>query len=156
LLLETIDISNKIEQSEIYNYLGLVYLSLNNHRQASFYLEKAISMFKAMYGEGHVKTLMASLNLVNLYKNSKECVKALTTLDNAINLCSNNKEASEIYLAILHRVLGTCYFELGNEVKGLLNFSKANTIHKNYINISKIPINEISTMIQNMYGIIVV
>lgn len=155
--LEETDNSNKVELSEIYNYIGLTYLSLVNLELSSFYLNKAFLMFKSMYGEGHVKTLMASLNLVHLYRvDNENNVKVLNILENAISICIKNAELSEVYLAILHRVLGSYYFELGNEVKGLNNFSKANTIHKNYINRSNVSINELNIMIQNMYGIIVI
>jgi tetratricopeptide (TPR) repeat protein len=141
-------------QAELYNSLSIAQLKQNEYEKAVESSEKCINIFTEIYGANHPKTLMAATNLSYIYQHNSENRKALELLQATLKTATMNKELDDIFMAIIYRAIGNCYFNIGNERQGLVNFSKANIIYKEYVAMNCSTISGINLALENMYGMI--
>jgi tetratricopeptide (TPR) repeat protein len=139
---------------DIYNNISLVHSKLLDNEKALLFANKSLEVKTRLYGEDDIKTLLSYINIAYFYQASKKIKLALETLQHALEICEKNKDIEEIFTAVLYRALGQCYFALGNELKGLCNYSKANVIYKKFLLNKFISLSEVNMVIQNMFGII--
>lgn len=146
----------QIRMSEIYNNLAIAHSQLKENEIAINYIERSLSIRRKIFGEDSIKTLMTYTNLGHLYQTCKKNKSALETLQEALSKGEDNKEVEGIFNAVIYRALGQCYFALGNEIKGLNNYSKANIIYKKYYQEKITSLSEMNMIIKNMYGLITI
>jgi tetratricopeptide (TPR) repeat protein len=143
-----------ISQAELNNYLSTIYLNTNKYDKAVQHMEDCIKTLTEIYGVNHPKTLMASTNLSYIFQNNSENRQALELLESTLKNATMNKELDDIFIAIVYRAIGNCYFNIGNERQGLVHFSKANVIYKEYMSANLLTISEVNIILENMYGMI--
>jgi tetratricopeptide (TPR) repeat protein len=152
-------LSNQIKgdctyQAELENHFSIAYLNTNIYEKAVQQMENCIKVFTEIYGTNHPKTLMASTNLSYIFQHNSENRQALELLESILKNATMNKELDDIFIAIIYRAIGNCYFNIGNERQGLVHFSKANVIYKEYMSANFSTISEVNLVLANMYGMI--
>lgn len=148
---------HKEDLAQTYNYMSLIYYTSNNYEKSIKFINKAYNIYWLLYGEDHIKTNMIYLNLSHIQKIKGENLKCLEILNKIKERSiSGNNSSEKIFIAIFYRALGTFYFDMENEIKGLSYYSKANNIYKKYFNRNKITMNEINTIILNLFGLITI
>ena len=145
---------HKEDQAQVFNYIALIYCKQNQFEKAIKYINKVYDIYWLLYGEDHVKTNLIALNHSYILKMKNENLKALEIINNAKENSSKSKENDKIFDAVFYRAIGTCYFEMENEIKGLTYYSKANNIYKKYHIVNKVTMNEINSIILNLYGLV--
>lgn len=148
------DIESQAMFSEIYNNISLVHFKLSEIEKALQFADKSLELKCRLYGEDDLKTVLSYINIGYFYQATKKTKLALETLQNALEICEKNKDIEEIFTAVVYRALGQCYFGLGNEPKGICNYSKANIIYKKFLHNKFISLSEVNMVIQNMFGLI--
>jgi hypothetical protein len=143
----------KEDLAQIYNYIALIYSKENDIEKAEKFIEKSLNIYWLLYGEESVKTVMISLNKSFILKLNKDNVKCLENLLSAKDIFLKSKSEEKVYGAVILRALGTFYFDLENEVKGLDFYTKANNIYKNYFETRQISMFEINMIMMNYYGL---
>jgi tetratricopeptide (TPR) repeat protein len=134
--------------------MALAHSKLGDNETAIKFISISIEMKQKIYGNEDVQILLSYINLAYFYHQLKNIKMAIDTLQGALVVCEGNKDIDDIYAAVLYKNLGQCYFSLGNEIKGLCNYSKANVIYKKFLNEKPVSISDLDIIIQNMYGII--
>ena len=145
---------NKEDQAQVYNYLALIFCKQNQFEKALKNINKSYNIYWLLYGEEHYKTNLSSLNHSFIFKKKNENLKALEILNKSKDLCMCGKDSDEIFTAVFYRAIGTCYFEMENEIKGLNYYSKANNIYKKYYSLNNVSMSEINSIIINLFGLI--
>jgi len=145
---------HKEDLAQIYNYIALIYCKQNQVEKANKFISKALNIYWLLYGEEHIKTNMVQLNLSYIQKMKGENLKCLESLNKIRENFIRSRDAEKIFGAVIYRAIGTCYFEMENEIKGLSFYTKANNIYKKYFVTNKITMNEINSIILNLFGLI--
>lgn len=145
---------HKEDLAQIYSYVALIYCKQNQFEKALKYINKALNIYWLLYGEDHIKTNMVQLNLSYIQKMKGENLKCLETLNKIRENFVQSKEAEKVFGAVIYRAIGTCYFEMENEIKGLTFYTKANNIYKKYFISNKVTMSEINSIILNLFGLI--
>lgn len=145
---------HKEDLAQIYNYIALIFCKQNQFEKALKYINKSLNIYWLLYGEEHIKTNMVQLNLSYIQKMKGENLKCLEILNKIRENFVQSKEAEKVFGAVIYRAIGTCYFEMENEIKGLTFYTKANNIYKKHFVSNKVTMNEINSIILNLFGLI--
>lgn len=148
---------HKEDLAQIYNYIALILYKQNYFEKSVKYINKAYNIYWLLYGEDHIKTNMISLNLSYIQKMKGENIKGLEILNKIKeNFLKGKNSADKIFSAIYYRAMGTFHFEMENEIKGLSYYTKANNVYKKYFKENLITMNQINTIILNLFGLITI
>jgi tetratricopeptide (TPR) repeat protein len=144
---------HKEDLAQIYNYIALIYSKENDLEKAEKFIEKSLNIYWLLFGEESIKTVMIDLNKSFILNLKGDNVKCLDNLLLAKDIFLKSKSEEKVYGAVILRALGTFYFDLENEVKGLDFYTKANNIYKNYFETRQISMFEINKILKNYYGL---
>jgi tetratricopeptide (TPR) repeat protein len=145
---------NKEDLAQIYNYISLIFCKQKQFEKALKYITKSLNIYWLLYGEEHTKTYMIQLNLSYIQKMKGENLKCLETLNKIRESFIKTNDEEKVFGAVIYRAIGTCFFEMENEIKGLSFYTKANNIYKKYFISNKITMSEINSIILNLFGLI--
>lgn len=96
-----------------YNDLGFVYSQIDNEKALDYY-EKALGMYKKLYGTQHPKIAIASTNLGFIYRDEKLYGDAINHFETALNIWKNEHANPHPTKAFVLFNLGKTYLQMGN------------------------------------------
>jgi len=109
---------NPLQQANITNKLGVLYLKQKNYKAAIQQLLTCYEVRKKLYTIKHPEVAMAVLQIADVYTRVKEFDKAKTQINNAYKIYT-------VYYGKSHPTIATCFHSLGNISYSLQKYDEA-------------------------------
>lgn len=122
------NIGNDMELTQIsgqlFNNLGIIYIEQGEYDKALEQYEKAIDIYRRMFGTNHLLTAKTYNNISGVYRSQGNYKKALEFLMKAINIYRQEFGTDNPSLATTYNNIGLVYYDLGDYVKALEYYKK--------------------------------
>ena len=115
-----------VVHAEIFQNIGIIYSSLENHPSAISYYQEALKIYRSTNDDYGEKSIMASLGTIDLEEG--KYLSAKRYLENAHSFFLNYNDPT--YLANIKKNLGRVEYNLGNYDRALVHFDSALTLVK--------------------------